>query len=125
MPTETNPRSQLDLESRILRALCNDPCNDPPPFASPPTADAAARASILAKLRTHRWQNPEHRVVFEALTLLPGRQAKELREQLPAQATRMGFPDVNWDQYFAANADHIALEAFVAELLAASRPQKS
>jgi hypothetical protein len=76
------------------------------------------RATILAQLRAHRWQDPEHRIVFEALILLPGRDAAELRQQLPAQATRMGFPDVNWDHYFPASDDHPALEPLVVELLA-------
>jgi hypothetical protein len=111
----------LDLESRILRALCSAALAS----SSPRVDDAPARAAILAKLRGHRWQDPEHRVVFEALTSLPGRQAKELREQLPAQATRMGFPDVNWQKYFAAPADASALETLVAELLAVSHEEKS
>jgi hypothetical protein len=115
------PVLDLDLESRILRALCSGPAA----FGSSGADHAPEGAAILAELRAHRWQDPEHRVVFEALTLLPGRQGNELREQLPAQATRMGFPDVNWDAYFAANADDIPLEALVAELLAPSRQQKS
>ena len=109
------PVLKLDLESRILRALCN---NLSPSTDSPATAFTAKRAAILANLRCHRWQDPEHRVVFEALTLLPGRQATALREQLPAQATRMGFPDVNWQKYFTATADDSAIETLVAELLA-------
>src|ERR1700723_4572227 len=120
MSSETNSRLVLDLESRILRALCGGPAA----FGSSGADHASGRATILAELRTHRWQDPEHRVVFEALTLLPGRQASALREQLPAQATRMGFPDVNWDAYFAANADDIPPEALLAELLAATREEK-
>ena len=109
MPTNLNPQSQLDLESKILRALCNE--------SSPP----ATRPAILATLRSHPWQDPEHRVVFEALTALPARRPQDLREQLPAQATRMGFPDVNWQNYFAPPADGSALETLVAELIAAPR----
>jgi hypothetical protein len=108
------PVFNLGLESRILRALCSSPS----PCIDDSAALTATRTAILAQLRTHRWQDPEHRVVFEALTLLPGRQAKELREQLPAQATRMGFPDVNWERYFAAATDDSAIETLVAELLA-------
>jgi hypothetical protein len=106
----------LDLESRILRALCSRQSA----FAAPGTRHVSGRATILAQLRAHRWQDPEHRVVFETLTLLPGRSSTELREQLPAQATRMGFPDVNWDQYFVASDDHAPIESLVAELLAIS-----
>jgi hypothetical protein len=106
----------LDLESRILRALCSKQSA----FAAPGKHHVSGRATILAQLRAHRWQNPEHRVVFEALTMLPGRESSELREQLPAQATRMGFPDVNWDHYFVTSDDHAPLESLVAELLAIS-----
>jgi hypothetical protein len=120
MPTETNPPSPLDLESKILRALCNHP----PTSASPTPNDAATRAIILTKLLAHHWQDPEHRVVFEALTALPGRQASALREQLPAQATRMGFPDVNWDAYFATGPAGAPIETLVTELLAASHEER-
>jgi hypothetical protein len=103
----------LDLESRILRALCGNPSSH--------LDHSTARAMILAQLRPHRWQDSEHRVVFEALTALPGRDATELREQLPAQAARMGFPDVNWENYFVSAAADSAIETLVAELLATSR----
>jgi hypothetical protein len=106
----------FDLESRILRALCSTPSA----LDSSGTRHASTCAVILAKLGEHRWQHPEHRVVFEALALLQRRNATELREQLPAQATRMGFPDVNWDQYFTASTDKATIETLVAELLAAS-----
>jgi len=120
MSSETKTRLVLDLESKILRALCSAPTA----FGSSSADHATERATILATLRSHRWQDPEHRVVFESLTRLPGRQAAELREQLPAQATRMGFPDVNWQMYFGANADDSALETLIAELLAATREEK-
>jgi hypothetical protein len=108
------PDLVLDLEFKILRRLCNDQLAS----ASPTANDAATRSTILAKLLPHHWQDPEHRVVFEALTALPGRQPSALREQLPAQATRMGFPDVNWQNYFAAPADASAIETLVVDLLA-------
>jgi hypothetical protein len=106
------PSSQLilALESKILRALCTTPSTNDHP---------STRTAILANLRAHHWHDPEHRVVFEALTLLPGRLSADLREQLPAQATRMGFPDVNWDLYFAAPTDNAPLESLVVELLEA------
>lgn len=118
MSTESNSRTAFDLERRLLRALCS---------ASPKRSelreedDEKTLEAILTALRRHQWQNPEHRVVFEALALLPGRSKKELREQLPAQATRMGFPDVDWDEYFAPRAAESPLESLVAELLEASR----
>jgi len=110
MSTEPNPHIAPNLESRVLRALCNAP------------HDASTRAAVLAKLRAHQWQDPEHRVVFEALTLCPGRHSAQLREQLPAQATRMGFPDVNWDHYFVASDDIVTIETLVAQLLNCAKP---
>jgi hypothetical protein len=121
MSTEPNPQpalNLLDLEWKILRALCSAPPAPDSPSTPPDTHHSSTRAAILAKLRAHHWQDPEHRVVFEALTLLPGRHSTDLREQLPAQATRMGFPDVNWDHYFAATTDQTAIETLVADLLA-------
>jgi hypothetical protein len=114
----------LDLESRILRALCSGSRPHPSARVEDPVALAALHATILALLRAYHWQNPEHRIVFEALTLLPARQATELREQLPAQATRMGFPDINWDNYFAEGADNLSAEALLKELLAASHEKE-
>jgi hypothetical protein len=106
----------LDLESRILRALCNAP----PAVHSPDAHHSSTRAAILVELRAHKWQHPEHRVIFDALTLLHGRNGTELREQLPAQATRMGFPDVNWHEYFTERGENASIETLVAELLTAS-----
>jgi hypothetical protein len=110
------PVLNLNLESRILRALCDD--------SSPSIDNPVVRAIILAKLQMHRWQDPEHRVIFEALAQFPGLPATELREQLPARATRMGFPDVNWDVYFSPVRDDSPVETLVAELLAATREEK-
>jgi hypothetical protein len=61
-------------------------------------------------------------VVFEALGRLRDASAltpSELREQLPAQATRMGFPDVSWDNYFGQNrSEQRNVRDLVDELLA-------
>ncbi|MFZ3216632.1 MAG: hypothetical protein WA192_11280 [Candidatus Acidiferrales bacterium] len=118
MLTDKNPQRILDLERRILRAICGGSS----PLASHSQGSSHPREAILARLRDHRWLHPEHRVVFEALSALPGRPAAELRQQLPAQATRMGFPDVDWDAYFAlAATDNDSIEALVLELADASR----
>jgi hypothetical protein len=106
----------LDLESRILRALCTGS----PAVGILGTHHSSSLAAILVELRAHEWQHPEHRVVFDALTQLQGRDGTELREQLPAQATRMGFPDVNWHEYFTERGENASIETLVAELLTAS-----
>jgi hypothetical protein len=118
MSADANPRTAFDLERKILSALCNAPATRTEVREE---ADARTRNAILTALRTHQWQDPEHRVVFEALISLPERNPNELREQLPAQATRMGFPDVNWDEYFALRAADSPIESLITELLTSSR----
>jgi len=79
----------------------------------------------MRALSNHVWQDAEHRVVFEAIQRLSSSDPKLLREQLPAQATRMGFPDVSWDNYFApGTGEEKGFEALVRDLLAAPRDGK-
>ncbi len=77
-----------ELEREILRAMCGG--------AIAPAQIEAAREA----LREYAWRDEEHRVVFEALARARNADAIPLREQLPAHATRMGFPEVNWPLYF-------------------------
>jgi len=83
-----NVRETLSLEREILRALC----------ASPHLT--SERGRLLRALASHDWRNPEHRVVYEALLRTLSRSTGALRSELPAAATRMGFPDVDWAEYF-------------------------
>jgi hypothetical protein len=39
-------------------------------------------------------------VVYEALRAIRSRDPSTRRDQLPAQVTRMGFPDLDWSLYF-------------------------
>jgi hypothetical protein len=80
------------LERRILRLMCTG------------SLAAACVGALLRDLHGYRWRDPEHRIVYEALKGVRALQNLTLREQLPAQATRMGFPDVDWALYFAAGA---------------------
>ena len=77
-----------ELEREILRAMCGG-------SLAPAQIEAAREA-----LREYAWRDEEHRVVFEALARVRNADAIPLRQQLPAHATRMGFPDVNWPLYF-------------------------
>lgn len=76
------------VERHVLRALC---CGNVP---------LAERPGALLDLRGYHWTNPEHRIVFEALTRIPAGENALVRDLLPGQATRMGFPDVDWVRYF-------------------------
>ena len=76
----------------------------------------------LRELENYRWHEPEHRVVYEALKVAVRRNREPLREQLPAEATRMGFPDVDWAAYFEAPDSAAAdLPELLRELKAAVR----
>jgi hypothetical protein len=77
------------LEREILAALCSR---------------ALSRATwdkLAGGLANHVWREPEHRVVYAALRQIRSRDPRTWREQLPAQTTRMGFPDVDWTIYLA------------------------
>ncbi|MGB8542119.1 MAG: hypothetical protein WCD49_10840 [Candidatus Acidiferrales bacterium] len=80
----------------------------------------------MRELSKHVWQDAEHRVVFEAIQRLSSSDTKLLQEQLPAQATRMGFPDVSWDNYFSPPPGaKLDFGLLVRELLAVSKDKQS
>ncbi len=83
-----NSQTIFDLERRVLRALCSE------------QVAPALQCATLQELHNHDWQYPEHRIVYDALAALGGAASAAPRERLPAQASRMGFPDVDWDLYF-------------------------
>lgn len=58
----------------------------------------------VRELSSYLWRDTEHETVFEAIRALAARGAAGVswREELPAQATRMGFPDLEWSTYFSA-----------------------
>jgi hypothetical protein len=79
----------------------------------------------MRELSGHIWQDAEHGVVFEAIQRLCSSDPQLLREQLPAQTTRMGFPDVSWENYFAPLSEAPTdFEALVRELLASLNGKK-
>lgn len=88
MPSDATTRA-IELERTILRGLCHSFPRD------------AAFTATIQSLHGHRWQYDEHRVVFEALDRVRPADPAPLREQLAAHATRMGFPEVGWELYFA------------------------
>ena len=60
---------------------------------------SALRPETLVSLRQYRWATPDHEVVFDALLRLANAPADSVRARLPVEATRMGFPDLDWDAY--------------------------
>ena len=83
------PDQQLiSLERDLLSALCQS------------VAPAELSSQVRSDLQKYLWQGPDHRTIFEALLHVGSVRGDALREQLAAQATRMGFPDIDWNEYF-------------------------
>ena len=83
-----NDSETLQDERLALQFLCANPA-------------ASAAQKLKSRLSSYKWRNADHSVVFEALTRLNfAATAAQLREQLPAQLTRLGFPDVNYEVFF-------------------------
>ena len=78
----------LELERSILRAICCGSGLEPD-----------VRAAAIRSLRGYAWRDAEHRIVFAALVRVQQSSGASAVEQLPAQATRMGFPDMDWKLY--------------------------
>lgn len=80
------------VEGLLLRRLCR---------AGVTSLPVEARQ----KLRGYSWARPDHRTIFEALVRLENVPATALLDQLPAEATRMGFPDLDWEAFLAPSGD--------------------
>jgi hypothetical protein len=86
---ENHPSDAITaLERKILRALCIG-------VSTPDDWN-----QLASRLSGHLWQDPDHKVVYEALRAIKSREPKTRRDELPAQVTRMGFPDMDWSLYF-------------------------
>ena len=94
----------VELECEILRALCQT------------HRPAGALKTASEALRGYAWRHGEHGVVFEALQNIPSGETVPLRERLAAQATLMGFPDVDWARYLDRAQATQNMEQFVRNL---------
>lgn len=79
--------SPVDLELSVLRELCHARLTRP------------VWEKIAREFQGYAWQDMEHGLVYAAIQRLASRGPGVLREHLPAQATRMGFPDIDWKAY--------------------------
>jgi hypothetical protein len=80
--------TDLHLEKLALRLLCAG------------TSQGIVRGGLIPMLRGYLWQNTLHRAIFNALVSIPSESPELLRQLLPAKLTRMGFPDVEWEELF-------------------------
>jgi len=74
------------LEMLVLRGLCAYP-------------SATDYPKCVASLASHPWQDAEHRVIYEALDRIRFLPPAVRRNELAAEVTRMGFPDVDCSDY--------------------------
>jgi hypothetical protein len=87
MHSDRGDISLAELELAVLRTLCADPSG-----------------LHLNQLASYKWGDEEHRVVFECLLAASRNRAVPLQEEMAAQATRMGHPEVDWDLYFGKSS---------------------
>lgn len=110
--------SAADVELRLLREICS---------AAFTPADWN---QIEQQLKGYTWRQIEHGLVYAAAQKLAIREPKLRREHLPAQATRMGFPDIEWPRYFGDEAGSgrpaslVRIARYVRELRGANRPHR-
>jgi hypothetical protein len=85
----TRSRGTEEIESGVLAALC----------AGPLSLDD--RSEALLSLANYNWLLPDHRVIYEALRRSRQRNLAELRENIRAEITHLGFPDIEVEPFFA------------------------
>jgi hypothetical protein len=88
--TRESSADPVAIERRVLRQICHAKLTH------------AGWDRIARALGEYTWREIEHGLVYAAILRLGSRDPKTLREQLPAQATRMGFPEIDWQTYFRA-----------------------
>jgi replicative DNA helicase len=77
-------------ERVLLRALCRT------------ETSGTLRGTILNALATHQFVEPEHAEIFAALRDIQSVGRVATRERIAAMLMRRGFPDLDLDEYFAA-----------------------
>lgn len=80
--------TDLNVEVFVLRLLCAG------------TSQGAVRDNLLPLLSRYPWNSTLHRAIFKAIVSIPSDDPILLRQLLPAKLTRLGFPDVEWEELF-------------------------
>jgi hypothetical protein len=75
------------MEQNVLRALCQ--------------ADLQSLKTVASHLSGFRWREPIHQIIFSCLSNFLADGPHSRRERLAECATRKGFPDVDWDNFFS------------------------
>jgi len=89
MASHSEYRLTILEERRILQALCQ--------------GDLKVLKTAARLLSGHRWREPIHQIIFSCLTSCSAGGPLALREQLIECATRKGFPDIDWGDFFSSH----------------------
>lgn len=84
----TQSRDTKEIERRVLGALCMGPLS------------LDDRNEALRSLANYSWILPDHRVIYEVLRRSRQRNSAALRENIVAEITRLGFPDIEVEPFF-------------------------
>jgi hypothetical protein len=101
--------SRIELERRVLAALCSE------------TQGRSVREAARATLGSYAWSDAAHRAVFEIVMSFPSPSAAALHEQFPARLTRRGFPDFDFVELFAASPHLAEAEEWMLQLTVRDR----
>ena len=85
---KTNPDIVL-TEAKVLSAVAQG------------TTEGSIREVANATLRKYQWRDPAHQTIFKALLAIPSERPETVQSELPTRLTRMGFPDLAWEDVFA------------------------
>ena len=97
--------SVIAAEQTLLRQLCTSGITTP-------------ETEALRRLAQYKWEGRDHQVVFDALLRLANVPPESLRARMPIEATRMGFPDIDWPAFFERPEDYSESEENIARLIA-------
>lgn len=107
MPSKHEPKDRsVETERQLLRALCNR------------RTPRAQIISAVDRLADYAWLVPEHATVFHAIRGAISVADNSWPDLLPAQATRMGFPDVEWPEYFGTRGEEaVSIDRLLKQLI--------
>jgi len=86
MASHSDDHSTILKERHVLQALC--------------VGDSNSQKTAGNLLSGYRWREPIHQIIFSCLMGFSAAGHATLREQLAECATRKGFPDVEWEDFF-------------------------
>jgi len=87
MSGDDKKRATVETERALLAVICQS------------VRDDSIRCELFQHLERYDWQSSDCRAIYEAIVRRPF-DPRNLREDLPAGLTRIGFPDIDCDFCF-------------------------